>query len=345
MSKIKVLIADDSGFVQLLMRNILNKYEELEVIGTASNGLEAYVATKQLKPDVVLMDMMMPDYDGLDGIRYIMNDNPTPIIVLSTIGNTNINPIIEALKLGAIDYLNKPNGKQGLRSMDKDILKLIKYASKFDASKLRDYSRERNQNTHKFSTDRLFDIVVIGSSTGGPQALDVILNKLPSNMQVPVLIVQHMPSHFVRSFSSRLDSIMPQPVEIAEEDTIIREGRIYLAQSETNIVLVRDEASGQVRVKKSSKKYQDYNFPSINSVMLSAADVYGSRVIGVILTGMGRDGAEGMKAIHARGGYTVAQDKESCVVFGMPKEAIETGAVKRVVPIDEMAEFIISCLS
>ncbi|GAB4247645.1 MAG: chemotaxis response regulator protein-glutamate methylesterase [Ekhidna sp.] len=345
MSKIRVLIADDSDFVQLLMRNILSNNEEIEVVGTASNGWEAYESTKALKPDVVLMDVMMPEHDGLDGIRYIMNDVPTPIVVLSTIGNSNINPIIESLKLGAFDYLNKPQGTGGLRSMDKDIFKVIKQAATLDAAKLRNYSQERNKSAHQFATNRLFDIVVIGSSTGGPHALDVILGKLPSNMEVPIMIVQHMPNHFVNSFANRLDSIMPQKVEIAEEGTLIKEGHIYLAQSKSNIMLERDETSNHVRVKKTARKFKDYNNPSINSVMISAAEAYGSRVIGVVLTGMGRDGAEGVKAIHANGGYTIAQDKESCVVYGMPKEAVETGAIKRVVPIDEMAEFIISCLS
>ncbi|NQZ77759.1 MAG: chemotaxis-specific protein-glutamate methyltransferase CheB [Ekhidna sp.] len=345
MSKIKVLIADDSAFVQLLMRNILSNNEDLEVVGTASNGWEAFEQTKALKPDVVLMDVMMPDYDGLSGIRYIMNDVPTPIIVLSTVGNRNIEPIIESLKLGAYDYLNKPSGSKGLRSLDRDIYKLIKQAADLDAAKLRKFQKERNQDTHKFASKRMFDVVVIGSSTGGPQAHDVILGKLPSNMEVPVIIVQHMPQHFVQSYAERLNNLIPQKVEVAEEGTIIKEGTIYLAQSKKNIELYRDENTNHVKVRETHKQYKDYNNPSVNAVMMSAAEVYGSRVIGVLLTGMGRDGRDGMKAIDAMGGYTVAQNKETCVVFGMPKEAIEAGVVKRVVPINEMAEFIVSCLS
>lgn len=345
MTKKKVLIADDSAFVQLLMRNILSNNEELEVVGTASNGWEAYEETKRLRPDVVLMDVIMPEYDGLAGIRYIMNDIPTPIIVLSTVGNRNIEPILESLRLGAFDYLNKPNGSKGLRSLDKDIFKLIDQAAGLDAAKLLKFQEDRNQDIHKFATKRMFDVVVIGSSTGGPQAHDLVLGKLPSNMEVPVIIVQHMPQDFVKSYAARLNNIMPQKVEVAEEGTIIKEGNIYLAQSKANIELYKDKNTNHVKVRETTKKFKDYNNPSINSVMMSAADVYGSRVIGVILTGMGRDGTEGMKAIKAMGGYTVAQNKETCVVYGMPKEAVESGAVKRVVPINEVAEFIVSCLS
>ncbi len=344
--RIRVLIADDSGFMQLLIKDILSVDKEIEVIATAENGQEALERTQTYKPDVVLMDMLMPKFDGLYGVEMIMEKCPTPIVILSTIGNNNIGPIMTALNLGAFDYLNKPEHNVArLRNIDSEIIKKIKQASRIDINKLTTSRTEVNNTTHTFSEESAYDIIAIGSSTGGPSALEKIITKFPRNLSVPVLIAQHMPANFINSFSRRLNILVSHQVRVAEKGMTIEPGNIYVARGDQNMVVRKNKVNGKIVVDFVKDTFREYNHPSINSMMLSVAQVYGSRSIGAILTGMGKDGTEGIKAIRAAGGYTIAQDKESSVVFGMPKEAIESGSVKRVVPITEMGEFIISCLA
>lgn len=345
-SQIRVIIADDSGFMQLLIKDILSIDKTIKVIDTAENGKQALEKVKYHQPDVVLMDMLMPKFDGLYGVEMIMQECPVPIVILSTVGNENIGPIMAALNLGAFDYLNKPNGNTAkLRNIDSDIVKKVRLAAKADVSKLISGKAEINHLRHTFADQRNYDVVVIGSSTGGPNALEKIVSKFPRNLIVPVIIAQHMPANFVNSFARRLNLLVPQDVKVAERRMTIEDGKIYVAPGDRNMIVRKNKATGKIVVDFVDQVYEEYNNPSVNSLMLSVAEVYGSRAIAVILTGMGRDGTRGIKAIKAEGGYTVAQDKESSVVFGMPKEAIASGCVDRVVAIDEMGEFIISCLS
>ena len=344
--EIRVLIADDSGVMQLLIKSILKADNEIKVVATAYNGKEAYEKTLEQKPDVVLMDILMPDYDGIYGVKRNMEEQPTPIVVLSAIGHQNIGPIVSALNHGAFDYLNKPEGNTTLlRRIDNDIIKKVRHAAQADINRLRLIPTEANHLFHTFTKQIDYDIVVIGASTGGPTALEKVLSKFPKNMPVPVVIAQHMPANFVESFSNRLDQIVTQHVMLAQPGTRIERGKVYLAPGDKNIILRKNRVSKEIVVDQSDKIFKEYNNPSINSLMQSIADIYGERSIGVILTGMGSDGAKGMKSIEAKGGFTVAQDDSSSVVFGMPKEAISIGSVKRIVKIDEMGEFLVSCLS
>ena len=344
-TSIRVLIADDSGFMQLLLKNILSVDKNIKVIATAENGQQALEQTVTQRPDVVLMDMLMPKYDGLYGVESIMEQCPTPIVILSSVGNSNISPVVAALNLGAFDYLNKPEGNVAkLRTIDSEIIKKVRLAAKADTNKLRVATQEVNHAEHVFSEKRLYDIMVIGSSTGGPNALERIINKFPRNLQIPVVIAQHMPSNFVESFARRLDLLSPYTVRVAKKGMQIEDGKIYIAPGNQNMMVRYNKAIGKVVFDVDKRVYKEYNNPSINGLMMSAAEVYGVRTLGAILTGMGKDGTAGIEAIHARGGYTVAQDRTSSVVFGMPKQAIASGCVKRVVPIDEMGEFLTNCI-
>lgn len=344
--KTRVLIADDSGFMQLLIKDILRADKTIEVIATAENGKEALEKTKDHRPDVVLMDMLMPKYDGLYGVEMIMQECPVPVVILSTVGNNNIGPILSALNMGAFDYLNKPEGSTAkLRRIDSEIIQKVQQAAKVDVSRLNTGRSEINHLKHTFNEQRAYDVVVIGSSTGGPNALEKIITKFPRNLIVPVLIAQHMPANFVASFAKRLNLLVPQEVRVAEKRMPIENGVIYIAPGDSNMIIRKNKASGKVVVDFVDEVFEEYNNPSINSLMLSVAEVYGSKAIGTILTGMGRDGTKGLEAIKAKGGYAIAQNRETSVVYGMPKEAIASGCVDRVVPINEMGEFIISCLS
>lgn len=344
-NEINVLIADDSGFMQLLIKSILKSDNNIKVIGTATNGKEAYELTMYRRPDVVVMDINMPEYDGVYGVRRIMDECPTPVLILSTVENTKFGLISDALRLGAFDYLNKPQGKSpNLRQIDTDIVSKVQEASRVDPRKLRFAPLISNQFDHTFTSSRQYDIVLIGASTGGPSALERILKKMPKNMPVPVVIGQHMPSCFLASFAERLDRMVHQKVVVAMPGMVIESGHCYLAPATMNTRL-RRTMSGRVKFEEEVQKFKEYNNPSIDSIFRSAASIYEDRAIAVLLTGMGQDGAEGLGTIQSNGGYTIAQDKQTSVVFGMPRAAIESGYANRVVPIDEIGEFIVTCLS
>lgn len=344
--KIRVLIAEDSGFMQLLLQNILKTDEQIEVIGRVVNGKEAYEFTKRERPDVVVMDIQMPDFDGLYGIREIMADCPTPIVVLSALGYTNINPIMESLKLGAFDYLNKPEGNIKLKVIDTEIIHKIKMAARVGVRRIIDMDLVPTVQPFErtFEGTTPYELLIIGSSTGGPTAVEKLLTRLPTNLPVAVLVVQHMPPNFIYSFAQRLNSLLVHTVRVGYAGTVVRPGEIYVALGDQNTSLQRNKA-GEVVISESNQLFPEYNNPSINSLMSATASIYENRAIGVILTGMGRDGARGLKEIRDRGGYSIAQDEQSSVVFGMPKEAIANGGAQEVVPIDAMGEFIMNLLS
>lgn len=342
---IKVLLADDSGFMRLLVADILKSDKDIEILGTASNGKEAAEKTALLHPDVVVMDINMGEYDGIYGIEKIMETRPTPIVILSAVGNTDFPVIEQGLKLGAVDYVNKPaQNNTKVRDVEKELIQKIKIAalSNIHAGKIVNEVK-KNNNSHTF-TNLNYDVVVVGSSTGGPGAIENLITKLPENMAVPVLIAQHMPPNFVPSFASRLNDLSPLTIRLARKGDVLKPGNIYMAPGSRNMTVIKNE-KGEVEIDFTSKTFKEFNYPSVDCLMLSVAVVYGRRTIGVILTGMGRDGAMGMKSIWESGGYTIAQNKDTCVVFGMPKEVIENGNAISVVPIGEMGGFIVGCLS
>lgn len=344
--KIKILIADDSLFMRHLIADVLDKAGEFKVVDFARDGKEAAEKCCNLKPDVVVMDMMMGDYDGVMGVKLIMSKCPTPILILSAIGTTDMNPIMLALKAGAVDYHHKPDRSvENIKENDKVFIDKVKAASRVSLKNLNTHTDLISENIfqHTFSDNLNYDIIVIGSSTGGPTAVETVLTRLPGNLNIPVVIAQHMPESFVPSFASRLDQLTPLKVSMAKKDDVLEPGKILIAPGSRNMV-VKQDSYGRVVCDFTHKRYKEYNFPSITGLMESVADVYGARAIGIILTGMGKDGAEGLKAIYDKGGYTISQSKETCVVYGMPKEAVDIGAVKQVVPLSEIGPFIVSCL-
>ena len=273
-----------------------------------------------------------------------MQECPTPIVILSSLGNSNINPIMECLQLGAFDYLNKPNRNNArLRDIDAAIVNKVKLASAVDLKKLTDAKRSFNLNPHTFAEQLPYDIIAIGSSTGGPSALEQIIGKLPSNLALPVIIVQHMPENFVPSFALRLDALTPLEVRVGARNMVIEPGKIIVAPGDRNMIVKKQ--NGTVKVDFTRRSFREYNNPSVTGLMNSVAEVYKGKAIGVILTGMGKDGVEGMQAIKKAGGVTIAQNRETSVVFGMPGEAIARGCIDHVVPIHDMGGFLISCLS
>ncbi len=344
---IKVVVADDSGLMRLIISDIINSEQGMTVIGTAEDGKDAVEKTLSLTPDVLLLDMTMGEFDGLYAVKNILSKKDIPIVILSAMGNTNLNPIMDALELGAFDYLNKPeSNKAKVRDISKEIVAKVRIAAHsnkkyFNVNKTK---IKLNQNEHTFDSTVNYDVIVIGSSTGGPTAIERVITKLPANLPIPVLIAQHMPENFVPSFVNRLDVITPLKVVVGKKGDVLIKGKIYIAPGGSNMIIERDEVNRPV-IGFTPTQYKEFNNPSVNALMLSVATVYKGRSIGVVLTGMGKDGADGLQEIKKYGGYTIAQNKETCAVYGMPKEVADRGFVNSVVSIHEMGGFIVSCLS
>jgi two-component system chemotaxis response regulator CheB len=344
---IKVLVVDDSGLMRLILSDILNSEPGITVVDTAENGRIAVRKATLLNPDVILLDMNMGRYDGLYAVENILKRQKIPIIILSALGNSNLDPILEALKLGAVDYLNKPEkNKAKVREISAVIVQKVRAAAESNKKLLSaNYSKIKvNNNEHTFNKKSNYDIIVIGASTGGPTAIERVVTKFPSNLPIPVIITQHMPANFVPSFAKRLNALTPLEVKIGRRDDVLVPGRIIVAPGSRNMIVKRNELD-RVVVDFTSTQYKEFNNPSINALMLSVANVYGKRVIGAILTGMGKDGADGLEAIYKADGYTIGQDKKTSVVYGMPREVAERNVIKNSVPIRDMAGFIVSCLS
>lgn len=344
--KIKVLVADDSIIMRYLLTDILSETDGFEVVDTATNGKDAFNKTVKHQPDVVLLDINMGQYDGLYATEHIMKECPTPIIILSSIGNTNFETINEALKKGAFDYLNKPvaGGSFKIKDIGKEIIDKIRVASKIKLDNLVTESGSAVPITHphSFDSDVQYGAIVIGASTGGPKSIESIISHLPANLNMPVLLAQHMPNNFIKSFAARLKKVAALDVQIGTEGDILKPGTIYVAPGDANMIVARKGTDVQIGYTK--RTYLEYNHPSVNALMISVARTFGSQAIGIILTGMGRDGALGMKEIKNAGGLTIAESESTCVVFGMPKEAINTGAIDYVIPVNEIGFFVVSSL-
>lgn len=337
-------MVDDSSLMRLVISNIVKDAEGLELTGVATNGLEAVEMTASHKPDVVLMDLTMADYDGLYAIRRIMAETPTPIVVLSARGNSDPGVVFEAMEAGAYDFLHKPDSliNSQIRSIEEEVVGKLVEATQVDGAKVRGQNIYHNTFPHTFLESSNYDLLAIGASTGGPRTIENLLQMLPSNMSIPIVIAQHMPSSFIAGFAERLNDLVKLHVKVGEEGERLRGGTIYFASGNGNIRLV--QGIDRVKITYTQDRFPEFNGPSVDCLFHSAAEVYGDRSIGLILTGMGRDGARGMADIHSSGGMTIAQDEKSSVIFGMPKAAIANQCVDAVLPLSDIAGYIVSSL-
>jgi two-component system chemotaxis response regulator CheB len=273
-----------------------------------------------------------------------MKHKPTPIVVLSSLGKAD--PIVfDALKEGAVDFVDKPKDKvvSNIRDVNHILIDAVKTAKKANVLPMRSAGKAIT-HAHTFEAKLNYEIIAIGASTGGPGAVEKVIDKLPANLSIPVVIAQHMPERFLESFALRLDTLTPLHVKLAEKGEVLTGGKIYIVPGHSNTKVGRDVFSGKITISFTRREFQEFNFPSVDCLLLSVADTYKNKAIGVILTGMGKDGTEGMKAIYDAGGYTIAQDETSSVVYGMPKSAVDSGVVKKSVPLYDISSFIIGCL-
>jgi two-component system, chemotaxis family, protein-glutamate methylesterase/glutaminase len=337
--KYKVLVVDDSIVMRRIITDLLSQDEEIEVVGTARNGAEAIEKVRTLNPDVVTMDIEMPVMDGLTALQHIMAEYPRPVVMLSSMDKRQADITFKALELGAVDFIPKTSGSLSLdlERVSCTILDTVKAAAKAKMKVVRTPIRSIMPTSLPTLSGEW--IVLIGCSTGGPKALPEVLSRLPGNLPAPVLVVQHMPEGFTKSFAERLNWISPLEVKEAEDGEEIQKGKIYIAPGNRHMTL------------KGNKVHLDdgpkINFvrPAVDVLMNSVAPMFGPRTVGVILTGMGSDGAVGMELIKKNGGKTIVQNEETCVVYGMPKAVADRNAADRIVPLEDIAKNIVVMLS
>ncbi|MDR2529685.1 MAG: chemotaxis response regulator protein-glutamate methylesterase [Synergistaceae bacterium] len=361
-SKVKVLIVDDSALMRKLLGDILSSDSRIEVVGTARDGVDALAKARTLSPDVITLDVEMPKKNGLEVLEELLPTHPIPVIMVSTQTREGAHVTLKALALGSVDFICKPltSFSHAFKEMGPELISKVIMA-KGASVRVRSapYGRARGDaQTTAFSfqdetsKNAVFsgaskggkrDIVAIAASTGGPMALLHLFSRLPQDFPVPIVITQHMPKDFTNSFARRLDAVSLLSVVEGEEGTELKPGCAVLAPGGSHLIIKRrpngasccglSDAPPMLSVK-----------PSANIMFQSVAEEFGGRVVGVVLTGMGRDGAEGAVALHAKGAYIIAEAQETCVVYGMPKAAVEAGIVDEVVPLTGIPEVLVRCL-
>jgi len=353
---VRVLVVDDSAFMRNALTNMLSSDKEIQVVGTARNGIEAIAKVKTLRPDIVTMDIEMPRMDGLDALRHIMAENPLPVVMVSSLTEEGAKVTLEALDLGALDFIPK-----NLHDLSVNILKLketliekIKLLSRTSKAKLirkathprRPFREKQPEHVTESRKDRALGerrmgILAIGTSTGGPKALQEILPGLPRNFPVPIVIAQHMPSNFTGPFAERLDSLSEITVKEASEGDTIQPGYAYIAPGGHNMRITR--SGGLENSITISENKEDYIYcPSVDALFLSVTEIFPGRTLGLVLTGMGHDGLEGTRRLKKDGARIFAQDEDTCVVFGMPKAVVDAQLVDKVLPLERIAGEIIN---
>ncbi len=344
----RVLIVDDSAYNRRTILKILENEPYIKVVGTAINGEDALRKTMQLKPDIITLDLEMPYMDGFTFLRILMKVAPTPVIVVSS--KDEDENVFKAMELGALDFLPKPvnNISIELLKIKEDLISKIKAISKLAIGKVknRDYSiHERlSKISESLTFNDRFRLIAIGASTGGPPAIQTIFSSLPEDLPAGIVVAQHMPQGFTKAFAERLNRLLPFEVKEASIGDKVEPGRIIIAKGGTHI-LFKKKRNKDVIIDLKSPDNNDRYVPSVDMMFSSAADIYGDKVVGIILTGMGRDGSIGVKRIKDKEGIVLAESEETSIVFGMPKEAINTGAIDKVVPLNRIGNEIIKLCS
>ncbi|WGS63919.1 protein-glutamate methylesterase/protein-glutamine glutaminase [Marinitoga aeolica] len=341
---IKVLIVDDSGFMRMVLKDIIEKQSDMKVIGIAKTGLEGVEKAIELKPDVITMDVEMPELNGLEAVKLIMKKNPTPIIMVSSLTSKDSEITIEALENGAVDFIQKPAGSVSwtFRSVADELLEKIRSASKVDPTKLTRKVTIRPKKPRITSLLRGKKIVLIASSTGGPRSLDAIIPNLPKGINVPVVVVQHMPPGFTKSLADRLNRISELTVKEAEDNEELKPDTVYIAPGNYHLGLKANGSRVYTYLDKSDKINNVR--PAADFTFNDAAEIYKGNIVAAVLTGMGKDGAKGAFKIKHYGGKIIAESPKTCVVYGMPKAVVEENYADFILPNYDIAEKIVELL-
>ena len=342
-TKIRVLVVDDSALVRSLLSEIINREPDMSCVGAASDPLVAREMIRQLAPDVITLDVEMPRMDGIDFLGKLMRLRPMPVLMVSTLTERGAEVTLRALELGAVDFVAKPRigVADGLRQLGEDICAKLRTAAQAQVRRLPSPAASTPQRPAAPGLGRLSTekIVFIGASTGGTEATRELLMGLPADAPA-VVITQHMPPGFTRSYAARLDSLCRIRIKEAADGERILPGHGYIAPGGLHLTVERSGANYLARVRDGDPINR--HKPSVEALFESAARVVGPNALGVMLTGMGADGAKAMKAMRDAGSYNICQDEASCVVFGMPRVAFEIGAVERQLPMHRIAAEILT---
>jgi len=342
--KIKVLVVDDSAVVRKILSGVLARAADIEIVGTAPDPYVARDKIVALQPDVVTLDLEMPRMDGITFLKKLMHYHPLPVIVVSSLTPQGSDLAFEAMECGAVDVVCKAGSIYAVGDLGEVLVEKIRAAARSrprvrSGMACEPVSSQAIEGGIRFTTER---VIAIGASTGGTEAIRAILERVPSDSP-GIVIVQHMPPQFTTAFAQRLDGLCRIRVKEAEDCDWVHPGLALIAPGDFHMVLDRSGARYLVRVKKGPRVH--YQRPSVDVLFQSVAGKAGPNAVGVILTGMGADGARGLKAMKDAGAATIAQDEASCVVFGMPKEAIRLGGVDQVLPLERIAEEILRRVS
>lgn len=356
MPKIKVMVVDDSAFMRRVISDIINSDPDLEVVGKARDGYDAINMVKELNPDVVTMDIEMPRMDGLTALAEIMRNNPLPVIMLSSLTKEGAEQTVKALHNGAVDFIAKPSGQISLdiEKVKDEIIRKIKTVAG-TRKKLQNFNNNALLNIRKViyrpnieikEPGVLNKLILIGTSTGGPKALHQVIPRLPGELDAAVLIVQHMPTGFTKSLAERLDSLSQLKVKEAEHGEQVFPGTVYIAPGDYHLgVKTRISCSQKgLYIDLNQQEPRGGHRPSVNAMLESVVQQFWAKIVCVIMTGMGNDGADELVKIKDKGGKIIAEDQSTCIVYGMPKAAVETGQVDRIVPLHEISNEILRML-
>ena len=338
-ARIRVLVVDDSAFVRKAVERMLSGVADIEVVGTAADGEEGLRKARELQPDVVTLDVKMPRLGGLETLERLMREQPVPVLLMSTLTQEGAEVTLRGLELGAMDFVDKSSVQpMTMLTLAEELIAKIR-ALGGARVRARPHGRPRSEAVAGAAPA---EAVAIAASTGGPTALQAVVSALPAGLPAAVLIVQHIPRGFTKSLAERLDARSAIPVREARDGDVVAPGSVLVAPAGIHSRLVR--RGGVVVVSLDEEPREALHRPSADVLMASVAVVYGRRAVGVVLTGMGSDGTEGLRAIRGAGGRTLAESEESCVIFGMPKAALEAGVVDRVVALDRIAGEILAAV-
>jgi len=359
MPKIRLLVVDDSAFMRKAIENMVKKDPDIEVVGNGKNGLEAIEKVKALKPDVMTLDIEMPRMDGLTALQKIMAENPLPVIMVSSLTTEGADSTLRALDLGAVDFIPKDKSFASFGVMkieDQLIAKIKSFAKKKTffrrpiLSKPASALADRHATAAKPAAPSVSrpapkvtskkKLIVIGTSTGGPQSLQKVIPMLPADLGVPVLVVQHMPPNFTKSLAQRLDSLSKLTVLEAQGREQLEPNHVYIAKGGTHLKLKR--VGGHLYTDVGTEPSDTLHIPSVDITAASVAEVMGRDALGVIMTGMGSDGAKGLQLLKLKGGSVLAQDESSCIVYGMPRAVVDAGYQDEVVPLENLYQRIVA---
>ena len=347
---IKVVIVDDSALIRSVLKKILEQVPDIRVVGVASDPLVAREVIRANNPDVITLDVEMPKMDGLEFLEKLMRLRPTPVVMVSSLTERSSEITLRALELGAVDFVTKPklDIANGMQAYSEIIIEKVRAAAQAKPK-----HSAHSQVSKRLSADAVLPaianritstekLIIIGASTGGTEAIKEVLIRMPADCP-GILVTQHMPESFTRSFANRLDGLCKIAVKEAEAGDRILPGHAYIAPGHSHLLLKRSGANYICEL--SDGPPVNRHRPSVDVLFRSAANCAGKNAIGVILTGMGKDGAAGMLEMQQAGAYTIAQDEASCVVYGMPKEAVATGGVDEIVTLHDIAQRVLTHLS